>query len=534
MIPVSTLLAGTAFVALAALNVVLMLEASRPTCTGKVKSRLIMFHRVGGYLFVILLCIMVWIMSQRLVGVGLSKAPTYVVVHVALALTLVPLVSLKVLIARRYRDKHSFLPPLGLAVFAVSFVLVFIPLLSEFLRSASPQSPVLKTALALLIALCLFLFSRTSRSTRRGSATLADSVRPPSVPEPTTESRTPAQLIPNEPMTLILSSIEQETHDTRTLRFLVPEERRFRAKPGQFLTFHWFIEGERVPRSYTISSSPTHTDYVEITPKRIENGYVSNFLHDQAKLGLTVRARGPYGMFYFDQMVHRSIVLIAAGSGITPMISILRYIDDLRLPTPVILLYCVRTHKDIIFEAELERLRRSAPNFNYGVSLSQPDDDWRGHRGRLTREFISQHVTDLDTPTFFLCGPQPFMEKARQILTSSGVDESRINQESFGEKPQPGGPAVQSGCQTVGTVEFVGSQKMCTIPAGSSLLEVAEANGVQIPFGCRQGQCGTCATRVLCGSVYMDTDAGLTAEQKNAGYVLPCVGRAEGTVVVAA
>jgi ferredoxin len=125
------------------------------------------------------------------------------------------------------------------------------------------------------------------------------------------------------------------------------------------------------------------------------------------------------------------------------------------------------------------------------------------------------------------------MENARQILTSLGVDESRITEESFGEKPgtqktnQPHAKAAE-------TIEFVRSQKTCASSAGSTLLEVAEANGVQIPFDCRQGQCGTCATRVLCGSVHMETDTGLTAEQKEAGYVLPCVSRAQGTVVVAA
>lgn len=333
-------------------------------------------------------------------------------------------------------------------------------------------------------------------------------------------------------MTLVLVHIEQQTHDTKTFRFLIPRERSFQAKPGQFLTFHWVVEGKRMLRSYTISSSPMRSDYVEITSKRVKDGGISNFLNDQAALGLTVEASGPHGRFYFDEMVHRRIVLIAAGSGITPMISILRYIDDLRLPVVVTLLYCVRTHKDIIFEAELERLRDSVPNFNYGVSLSQPDDIWRGQRGHLTREFIFEHVIDLDTPTFFLCGPNGFMEKARQILTSAGVDESRITQESFGESKRPADSNLVVG-QAVATVEFASSKKMCEVPNGATLLDVAEANGVEIPYGCRQGQCGTCATRVLCGTVRMDTDAGLSADQKKEGYVLPCVSHAEGVVVVA-
>jgi len=270
---------------------------------------------------------------------------------------------------------------------------------------------------------------------------------------------------------------------------------------------------------------------VEITPKRVENGCVSRFLHDEAKVGLTVEATGPYGRFFFDETLHHSIVLIAAGAGITPMISMLRYIDDRSLSTPATLLYCVRTRRDIIFETELERLRDCVPNFNYSVSLSQPDETWKGHKGRLTREFILEHLTDLDSQTFFLCGPQGFMESARQVLTLLGVHESRITQESFGERTTGESPAQGD---FLATVEFVRSNTVCEFPAGSTLLDVAEKNGVRIPFGCRQGQCGTCATRVLSGAVHMDTNTGLTVDQKSSGYVLACVSRAAGNVVVQA
>lgn len=532
MLPIPTLLAGTAFAALAAVNVALMLEASRPTCSGKVKNRLITFHRIGGYVFAILLCIMVWIMIRRLVGVGLSKAPTYVVLHVALVLVLIPLLTLKLLVARRLKHLYSVLMPLGLAIFTTAFVLVALPVVSQLLRSTNSESAGLRVTFVGVVAICIFLCVLAVSRTAKQKNAAADSVRMPQGPVASTGStdRRPGT---KPRMTLVLTHIEQQTHDTKTLRFQVPEERRFRAKPGQFLTFHWSVAGKRVLRSYTISSSPTHNSYVEITPKRVENGCVSTFLHDEAKLGLVVEATGPYGKFYFDETVHRSIVLIAAGSGITPMISIIRYIDDCRLATPVTLLYCVRTENDIIFEAELEKLRTSVPNFNYGVSLSNPNETWRGPKGHLTQEFICQYVPDLNAPTFFLCGPKGFMESARQILTSLGVAQSRITQESFGES-RGAREISQAVARVVDTIEFARSQRTCAGVPGCSLLELAEANGVQIPFGCRQGQCGTCATRLLSGSVQMDTETGLSAEQKDAGYVLPCVSRAQGSVVLAA
>jgi ferredoxin-NADP reductase len=333
-------------------------------------------------------------------------------------------------------------------------------------------------------------------------------------------------------MNLLLAQTEQQTHDTKTLRFQIPKERQLRAKPGQFLTFQWTIDGRRVTRSYTISSS-VHENYVEITSKRMENGWVSVFLNERAKPGLAVEASGPYGRFYFDETLHKSIVLVAAGSGITPMISMLRYIDDLELATPVRLLYCVRTSADIIFENELVRLSRSVPNFKYEVCLSRPDPTWKGRSGRLTQEFVTRNVTDLDSPTFFLCGPKGFMDNARQILSTLDVNQDRILQESFGES-NPTADSRSPENRPAETVVFIHSQRVCQASVGGTLLDLAEKNGVQIPYGCRQGLCGTCATRVLSGAVQMDVDAGLTAEQKKAGFVLPCVSRAEGTVVVVA
>jgi ferredoxin-NADP reductase len=528
----SGMLAGLCFACLAAVNVVLVLEASRGGRSQKTRYRLMLAHRAGGYLFLIVFSVMAYFMSQRLIGLGLlNKPPIHLIVHVSLVLLLVPLLFLKVLIARRYKQSHSLLMPLGLSIFATTFVLVSLPALSELLVSVDPASAVPRIGVIFTVALCLFLFGLALRPRKKES--IEDPLLVPGVLNEIKAKR-PDGKSERSPMHLVLERVKQETHDTKTLRFMVPRERRFQAKPGQFLTFHWVIKGTRMTRSYTISSSPVHPEYVEITPKRIANGCVSGFLNDDVRLGLTVEASGPYGRFSFDETIHERIVLIAAGSGITPMIAILRYIKDKHLSTSVTLLYCVRTSRDIIFRAELEKLRESVPTFTYHVSLSQPEEDWTGHTGRFTREFVVENTTDPEIATFFLCGPSGFMENAREILTSLGVHQNRINQESFGEQKAPKVSTAQIVHRAVGNVEFLGSQKICELKPGLTLLEVAEGNGVQIPYGCRQGHCGTCATRVLCGSVRMETDDGLTDEQRDAGYVLPCVTKAEGKVVVAA
>src|ERR1700687_4092067 len=152
----STIVAGVAFVTLAAVNVVVMLEASQPSRNGTTRTRLIALHKAGGYLFVMLLCIMAYSMSQRLVGVGITgHLPTHLVLHIVLVLVLVPLLFLKILIARRYKQSHSSLKALGIAIFVVSFALVSIPALSELLRSASPGSLGLRVATGLVVVVCI-------------------------------------------------------------------------------------------------------------------------------------------------------------------------------------------------------------------------------------------------------------------------------------------------------------------------------------------------------------------------------------------
>lgn len=336
-------------------------------------------------------------------------------------------------------------------------------------------------------------------------------------------------------MILQLARIEPQTADAKTLRFLIPDGETFRARPGQFLTFNFMVDGKKVARSYSICSSPTQQGYIEITPKRVLKGVVSTFLNDRATVGLTVEAKGPSGRFFFDEAKDNRIILIAAGSGITPMMSILRYIDDRCLNTDVTLLYSVRTKNDIIFGAELERLKTRLPNFKYAVTLSKNDADWKGACGRIDRKLVENNVKDIKNATYFLCGPKDFMECVHGILINLAVNQSQIKQESFGGLPlavveDNSEPSLKPAETTQAVVEFARSRKTCHIPPDKTLLEVAEINGVAIPFSCRQGQCGTCTTRILEGDVTMAAEDGLDPELKEEGYILTCVGYAKGNV----
>lgn len=323
-----------------------------------------------------------------------------------------------------------------------------------------------------------------------------------------------------------LIRVEAQTASAKTLRFALPPEARFQARPGQFLTFTWLVDGKKVTRSYSICSSPTQSGFVEITPKKVDGGFISNYLNDRAAVGLTVEAKGPYGKFVFDETKHSKIVLIAAGSGITPMMAMLRYIDERCLQTDVTLLYCVRTDRDVIFADDLTEMAKRLPNFRFALTLSAPNDQWTGAKGRFNADFLKANVADLAGSTFFLCGPDGFMQSARAALGRLGIPDSRIEQESFG----PSAKGAPREAATGGTVTFSRSGKTVKPGEGQTLLEAAEAGGVEIPSSCRQGQCGTCATRLIRGEVALDADTGLTPELRDAGYTLTCVGHARSDV----
>jgi ferredoxin-NADP reductase/mono/diheme cytochrome c family protein len=331
------------------------------------------------------------------------------------------------------------------------------------------------------------------------------------------------------PLILRLASITAQTSDSKTLRFIVPNDRKITARPGQFLTFSFLFDGKKVVRSYSICSSSARSGYIEITPKRVKQGCVSLFLNDRASVGMTVEAQGPFGQFYFDESKHHNVVLVAAGSGITPMMAMLRYIDDLCVQTTATLLYCVRTRGDIMFESELEQLR-SLQKLDYHVVLSEPHAEWSGPRGHINREFIEDTVKDLKSSDFFLCGPSPFMEVSRAILIGLGVEPERIMQESFGSPVPKTAHAEMVALEEGAAVEFGRSGKTCRLRGGQTLLEAAEEHGIGIPSSCRQGQCGTCKTKLLAGNVRMDTDQGLDPYWRAQGFVLTCVGHADGPV----
>jgi ferredoxin-NADP reductase len=159
---------------------------------------------------------------------------------------------------------------------------------------------------------------------------------------------------------------------------------------------------------------------------------VSNYLHEQAKVGAPISLKGPQGAYYFCSESHTEpLVLIAAGSGITPMMSTLRFLKDSGFDLPSTLIYGARTPGDVAFAAEIKSLEETLPNFRSCITLSKASPDWPGKTGRITIDLIKEMVTDLTTKRYFLCGPGDFMNSLVISLVELGVPKDRIHTEQF-------------------------------------------------------------------------------------------------------
>jgi ferredoxin-NADP reductase len=342
---------------------------------------------------------------------------------------------------------------------------------------------------------------------------------------------------------LRVARIFEETPNVKTFRF-TPREGGplpFGYLPGQFLSLTVRPEGKDskpVRRSYTIASSPTQRDYVEITVKRVEQGVVSGYLHDRVKEGDRLEVSAPFGSFTFTGREADSIVLIGGGVGITPLMTVVRYLTDHGWPQDIFLVYSCRTSRDFIFREELEYLQRRSANLHVVASMTRAaGTEWMGPTGRLTRELIAQNVPNIAARRVHLCGPPPMMEAVQGMLAKLGVPKEQIKTESFTlarGKPEPERQALETKPAMAPTVSFAKSGKSAPLPPDRTVLEVAEGIGVEIPNVCRAGVCGVCKTKLLAGSVTMAVQDALTPEDKAKNLILACQARSTVPITVEA
>ena len=354
---------------------------------------------------------------------------------------------------------------------------------------------------------------------------------------------------------LRVAHIIAETPTVETYR-LVPlegEELPFSFLPGQFLQVQIEAEpGKSSRRSYTIASSPSQRGFAEITVKREEHGVVSKYLNEKLAVGDQLHGSGPFGAFTFNGTYADSIVLIAGGVGITPVMSVLRYLTDKAWPGEIFLLYGARSTDEFVFREEIERLERRHANLHVLATMQRsPGTVWLGPEGNLTKELVAGAVPRIFERRIHLCGPPPMMNAVRDILLELGVAEAQIHTEAFGPAslPPENAPAAVTGATSHGpvrpqqapavktevattTVTFSVSGIAAPLRADETVLEAAEGAGVEIPYSCRIGECGVCVTKLQQGSVTMDVETGLDPADKSQGYVLACQAKTTGGPLV--
>ena len=341
---------------------------------------------------------------------------------------------------------------------------------------------------------------------------------------------------------LRVGSIFIETPSVKTFRFLPSPNGRFLPftfVPGQFLNVSFWIGGARMNRSYSISSSPAQREYVELTVRREPRGAVSRHIVDLLKIGGKIEAGGPVGKFTFSGTEADSIVLISAGVGITPMMSITRYLTERSWPGDIFFIFTCHAPDDFIFANDVAALARMNPKLHVLVTISKVEGtDWKGPRGRITKEWLIQSVPDLASRRIHLCGPPSMMESTKAILTEMGLPPERLKTEAFGAvKPAPAAPGTTAKPAAPATgplVTFSSNSKSAKIHEGQTVLELSEELGIGIEFSCRVGTCGLCKVKMTSGEVEMEVQDALNAGDKAKGMILACQAKPKGEIAVEA
>lgn len=232
---------------------------------------------------------------------------------------------------------------------------------------------------------------------------------------------------------MVCVQIVPETHDVCSFYFRAKEPLLFNYKPGQFATLELKIDGASVKRSYTISSSPSRPHLISVTIKRVPGGRVSNWMHEHMSVWQEISIHGPNGEFNCFDYPSKKMLLISGGSGITPCMSMLRYVCDTASPVDVVFVHSARTPIDIPFASELESLGvRNNVKTVVNVSKVPAGMTWNGYRGRISEEMIKMMVPDLKDRTVYICGPDPYMKAVKGLFENMGFDMKRYHQESFG------------------------------------------------------------------------------------------------------
>ena len=294
-------------------------------------------------------------------------------------------------------------------------------------------------------------------------------------------------------------AVRDETHDTKT--FVLRPSRRWKGfEAGQHLQITMTINGTQQTRTFTISSTPyewQEQGIVTLTIKRVPDGRITGWMHDNLKAGAVVTLSQAKGEFVLPTDPDAPIAYFAAGSGITPIASQLGKLATCKMPVPATLLYFSRSEQDYIFGSGLKALAKAHSRFTLHTIAADgghPDTQYNLPQGMISAEHISAALRDKPGHVY-VCGPHPFRERVKELLAEQGFPLNRVKEEAFGLPPVVRAPGEKV------TVTFSASRTEATTDQPGTLLDMAEGAGLTPTSGCRMGICYTCKCTKKSGQV---------------------------------
>jgi len=330
-------------------------------------------------------------------------------------------------------------------------------------------------------------------------------------------------------MKLTVKNIEQETADTVSVSFKKGGFfNKINYKPGQFVTLHFKIDEKVHKRAYSFSSNPFTDKDIKITIKRVENGLVSNYVHDSLKVGDKLQIDKPDGSFFLQpqKAQQKDYVFFAGGSGITPIFSIINSVLIKEPKSKIILIYANRFLNSIIFKEKLDRLQKEYGerfNIEYLISKEMPVLH-NYHNGLITDgiviKVLEKYNLAFKEGQYMICGPFGFMEAVKSILFVNGVSPTKIKEELFN---RPTGVIFKNGVLSKVQIQFKGKSHELSMESDTTILQAAMANNIDMPYSCRSGMCSTCLASCVSGDISMTEGHFLEQKDVDAGKILTCV-----------
>lgn len=329
------------------------------------------------------------------------------------------------------------------------------------------------------------------------------------------------------------SDIIRETADVKTFKFTSSEASLKIFQPGQFIRIHCKIDGIDQARCYTLSSCPTTDNQLEIVVKAVTGGKVSNWLLDHFNIGDTLQVTPPNGRFFFSQENRKKLLLLSAGSGITPMLSIAKHIAHQGLNYDIIFHHSTRSANDLIQANQLDQLAQRLKNFkltyNFTREPSPSQSSIKALRGRFSADMLNQICEDVSDRDTFVCGPTGFMSATKALLINAGLPSEQYFEESFALDP-----LLEDDTQSAQhyQIEFQYSAQQVTINGNQTVLDAVQQAGIELDISCTSGACGSCNSYLIDGEIHAPQAQAITSKDRANGEFLPCCSFARSNLVI--